>query len=103
MLLTSIGSCDMVAATKVSDFGTAKEDVRGRVNSQLPTQATGNMKSHASTKMVIGTVPYMPPEYHNKGHVSEKLEPETSGIDVTLLGAHNHIRGIQTSNGIMPN
>ena len=61
VLLTSISDGgDMVAATKVSDFGTAKEDIRGRKNSKLATTATGNMKSHASTKMIIGTVPYMP-------------------------------------------
>ena len=37
-----------------------REDVRGRKDSKLPIQATGNVKSHASTKMIIGTVPYMP-------------------------------------------
>ena len=32
-----------------------------------------------------------------------RYEPETSGIDVTLLGVNNHIRGKAISNGIMPN
>ena len=32
-----------------------------------------------------------------------RYEPETSGIDVTLLGAHNDIRSIRSANGNMPN
>ena len=32
-----------------------------------------------------------------------RYEPETSGIDVTLLGVNNDIRSKSNSNGIMPN
>ena len=32
-----------------------------------------------------------------------RYEPETSGIDVTLLGVNNDISGKAISNGIMPN
>ena len=32
-----------------------------------------------------------------------RYEPETSGIDVTLLGTNNDIRHKSNSNGIMPN
>ena len=59
MLLTT--GADMLAATKVADFGTAREDVRTKLDTNLPT-GTGNQRDHASTKDIIGTRPYMPPE-----------------------------------------
>jgi hypothetical protein len=38
------------------------------------------MKSHASTKNVIGTGPYMSYEYIAFGHVSEKTDSFAAGI-----------------------
>ena len=59
VLLTT--GADMLAATKVADFGTAREDVREKLDSKLPT-GTNNQRDHASTNEVIGTRPYMPYE-----------------------------------------
>ena len=49
----------MLIDTKVADFGTVREDVRGKKREDLAT-GTGNQKSHGTTKTVIGTLPYMP-------------------------------------------
>jgi serine/threonine protein kinase len=59
---------DMTALTKLADFGTVRDDVRHR---KISNQATGtdNIRSHSSTKQVIGTRPYMSPEYHMLGQV----------------------------------
>ena len=60
VLLATTGS-GTLAATKVADFGTARSDVREKLDSKLAT-GTGNQKDHASTHEVIGTRPYMPYE-----------------------------------------
>ena len=60
MLLASTDSegTDMLPITKLADFGTVREDVRHRKLS-AQTTSTNNIESHAVTKQVIGTRPYM--------------------------------------------
>jgi serine/threonine protein kinase len=79
VLLTTTASEDMTLVTKVSDFGTVREDLRSRDQSSLPT-ATDNCKSHATTDNIIGTRPYMPVEYILQGHVSEKTDTFSFGV-----------------------
>jgi serine/threonine protein kinase len=59
---------DMLPLTKLADFGTVRDDVRHRKLSNKTT-GTDNIQSHASTKQVIGTRPYMSPEYLTLGQV----------------------------------
>ena len=75
----STPNVNILAATKVADFGTVRADVRHRKLSGQAT-ATGNQADHASTRMVIGTMPYMPNEYVMQGHVSEKTDAFAFGI-----------------------
>ena len=53
---------------KVADFGTARV---------VPAE---KMKSHHSTKVVVGTTPYMPGEYLQLGRVSEKTDTYAFGV-----------------------
>jgi hypothetical protein len=48
---------DKISTAKVADFGTVRADDR---NTKGILQTTA--KTHASTKMVVGTTPYMPQE-----------------------------------------
>jgi serine/threonine protein kinase len=70
---------DWVANTKVADFGTVREDVRVRVDSDVSTDVTGNQKSHGVTKTIIGTRAYMPGEY-TLGRVGPKTDAFAFGI-----------------------
>jgi serine/threonine protein kinase len=56
------------------DFGTARTDDRN--HDQLRTSAP----THAFTRQVAGTTPYMPSEYIQNGHVSEKTDAFAFGI-----------------------
>ena len=56
----------------MSDFGTVREDVRGRKNSGLPTGAD-NLKSHGVTDTIIGTTAYMPVEYMTQVRMQVQL------------------------------
>jgi serine/threonine protein kinase len=70
---------------KVSDFGTV------RVNTeQEQSDMRTNEPTHASTRQVCGTGPYMPPEYEKRGHVSERTDSFAFGIVIIelLTGLH---------------
>ena len=67
VLLAFDGNSGRVVA-KVADFGTARV---------VPKQA---LQSHHSTRVVIGTTPYMPMEYMQSGHVSEKTDTYAFGV-----------------------
>jgi serine/threonine protein kinase len=67
VLLAFDGNSGRVVA-KVADFGTARV---------VPKQA---MQAHHSTRVVIGTTPYMPMEYMQCGHVSEKTDTYAFGV-----------------------
>ena len=56
---------DAAGTAKVADFGTVRE------NTSLQK---GSDQTHASTKVVVGTKYYMPPEYQAHGHCSEKTD-----------------------------
>ena len=56
VLLTTTACEDMTMATKVSDFGTVREDVREKKDTKL-SSGTDNKKSHGTTKDIIGTRP----------------------------------------------
>jgi serine/threonine protein kinase len=72
-------SLDDESHAKVADFGTAREDDHDTVF------LTSGKKTHASTKAVVGTTPYMPTEYIQSGHVSEKTDAFAFGIIVVEL------------------
>jgi serine/threonine protein kinase len=79
------GSLDDISTAKVADFGTARIDDRnldGKVHTSDPT--------HAHTRQVIGTTPYMPAEYTQLGHVSEKTDGFAFGIIVVELLVKRH-------------
>jgi serine/threonine protein kinase len=61
---------DMVMATKVADFGTVREYVREKRDE---SEATGvmNLMTHANTRVVIGTGPYMVCAISNNNRVRE--------------------------------
>ena len=67
VLLATDGASGRIVA-KVADFGTARV---------VPKQA---MQAHHSTRVVIGTTPYMPMEYMQSGHVSEKTDTYAFGV-----------------------
>jgi serine/threonine protein kinase len=70
---------DGVSVAKVADFGTVREDTRNS-DGMLRT----SVQTHASTRNIIGTSPYIAPEYLRKGHVSEKT-------DAYALGVRGHV------------
>ena len=80
---------------QVADFGTVRQDVRGRINSDLDTDVTGNQKTHASTQNVIGTRAYMPSEYLF-GRVSTKTDTFSYGIVLVELLTSLNGRGART-------
>jgi hypothetical protein len=53
---------------KVADFGTSRVVAREA------------LQSHHSTRVVVGTTPYMPAEYLQSGHVSEKTDAYAFGV-----------------------
>jgi hypothetical protein len=54
---------------KLADFGTVRQDEAESNNTKASNAAT-----HMSTKMVVGTFGFMPPEYVSFGHVSDKTD-----------------------------
>ena len=72
VLLATDGASGRIVA-KVADFGTARV---------VPKQA---MQSHHSTRVVIGTRAYMPLEYIQMGHVSEKTDTYAYGVVICEL------------------
>ena len=87
ILLADVGG-KLVA--KVADFGTARY-----VPELLKTDV-----EHHSTKLVIGTKPYMPIEYLQSGHVSEKTDTFAFGVVVCeLLTGHGPV--FDRTNGVM--
>jgi hypothetical protein len=66
----------------VADFGTVREQQRKiRETLELPLGSNsggGASGSHMSTKLVVGTKIYMPPEYERYGHISIKVEVTVS-------------------------
>jgi serine/threonine protein kinase len=68
LLAANAASGRIVVVAKVADFGTARV---------VPKQA---MQAHHSTRVVIGTTPYMPMEYLQSGHVSEKTDTYAFGV-----------------------
>ena len=66
VLLGQANVPDMAAVTKLADFGTVRADVRKQDATNL------QVKTHAITRVIMGTGAYMPPEYVTLGHVSEK-------------------------------
>ena len=79
VLLLHDSTRDWVSNTKVADFGTVREDVREKVDSDLGTDVTGNQKSHGVTGHIIGTRAYMPSEY-TLGHVGPKTDAFAFGV-----------------------
>ena len=53
---------DDESVAKVGDFGTARADDRDRYDAESGHMLT-QAKTHASTKQIVGTSPYMPAEY----------------------------------------
>jgi serine/threonine protein kinase len=91
VLLAHEHCSDWLANTKVADFGTVREDKRGRVDSKFGTAATGNRKTHGSTMNVVGTPVYMPNEYL-LGRVGPKTDAFSFGIVlIELLTSGNGI------------
>ena len=80
ILLNGYGSnvADNSSIAKVADFGTARED--GDKYRDDDGNYRTSAKTHASTKQIVGTSPYMPPEYVRDGHVSEKTDAFALGI-----------------------
>ena len=66
---------------KVADFGTVREDKDKYRNQEGKFKTSAN--THASTKVIVGTTPYMPNEYTRKGHVSEKTDAYALGVRVS--------------------
>ena len=64
---------DAEGQAKLADFGTVRE-------LWLGVAGTMRQQTHASTKNVIGTREYCPPEYTQRGHVSHKLDAYSAGI-----------------------
>ena len=70
VLLTRGSRGEIVA--KVADFGTARI---------MPSkQQQQQHQAHHSTRVVVGTTPYMPGEYLQAGHVSEKTDTYAFGV-----------------------
>jgi serine/threonine protein kinase len=79
---------------KLADFGTVrnvneKEHELGS-GSGTGSQGERDTKTHVHTKLVCGTKPYMPPEYTQRGHVSEKTDAFAFGLMTIelLTGLH---------------
>jgi len=76
LLTTGVGAR---VVAKVADFGTAR--MLPQLAAGMPTTARGaNLPTHHSTGIVVGTRPYMAPEYAQLGHVSEKTDAFAYGV-----------------------
>ena len=59
---------------KLADFGTV------RLVPELAQQGSKAVPTHHSTKNVVGTGPYMPPEYFQAGRVGPKTDTYAFGV-----------------------
>jgi hypothetical protein len=83
VLLNGFASSDLdttASHAKVADFGTARADDHNKGESLAASGLSSN--THAFTKMVVGTTAYMPVEYIQLGHFSEKTDAFAFGIIV---------------------
>ena len=95
-----LAEVDGRVVAKVADFGTARYAPTLQVEGQ----------THHSTQAVIGTRPYMPMEYQQMGHVSEKTDTYAFGVVLcellTGLGPANYDTGellSATMQDVLPN
>jgi serine/threonine protein kinase len=66
---------------KVADFGTARIAPQLAMNSLVCSLGSGgDGRTHHSTSVIVGTRPYMAPEYAQMGHVSEKTDTFAFGV-----------------------
>jgi serine/threonine protein kinase len=72
---------DPESVAKIADFGTVRADDRHKMREHQQ----GTPITHAVTRAVVGTAPYMPPEYTNSGHVSEKTDAFAMGVVLVEL------------------
>ena len=70
---------DSHSVAKVADFGTVREDTRNNDGKLRTSQQT-----HASTRNIVGTSPYIAPEYLRKGHVSEKVSGQALSVHTAV-------------------
>jgi serine/threonine protein kinase len=75
---------DSDGQAKVADFGTVRE-AEALISQGTTALPAANMATHMSTKIVIGTREYMPPEYSCRGHVSPKVVAFALGIVLAEL------------------
>ena len=94
---------DMITVVKVADFGTVREDVRQRkfkkgsglegdgdnndstdvdTNVGTSTAPAAAVATHAVTRNIVGTLPYMPVEYFQYGFVNDKTDAYALGVIV---------------------
>ena len=85
---------DGESVAKLADFGTVREDTRNSDGRLRTSQQT-----HASTANVIGTRPYIAPEYARKGHVSEKTDAYSMGVLIIELLISEYF--VATDPGVM--
>ena len=78
---------DDESVAKVADLGIARTDDRDPHADLAHTEGYVAKRncSHAITRRVVGTGPYMPPEYRNMGHVSAKTDAFALGIVIFEL------------------
>ena len=65
---------------KVADFGTARMAPQLAMNTAARAVGGSGGATHHSTQTVVGTRPYMPAEYLQSGHVSEKTDTFAYGV-----------------------
>jgi serine/threonine protein kinase len=77
---------ESVDVAKLADFGTVRpDDLRLKQGISTGAKLRTDGKTHAVTTRVVGTGPYMPPEYAGLGHVSAKTDAFAMGIVIIEL------------------
>jgi serine/threonine protein kinase len=77
---------ESVDVAKLADFGTVRPDeLRLKRGISTGGKLRTDGKTHAVTRRVVGTGPYMPPEYAGLGHVSAKTDAFAMGIVIIEL------------------
>jgi serine/threonine protein kinase len=92
ILISGFGSSildESADVAKLADFGTVRPDEL-RIKQEIRTESKGKCfrtdgKTHATTRRVVGTGPYMPQEYAGRGHVSAKTDAFAMGIVIIEL------------------
>jgi hypothetical protein len=77
ILLAEVGG-RLVA--KVADFGTARIAPQLAMHTSAVAPGGGGGQTHHSTDLIVGTRPYMAPEYTQMGRVSEKTDTFSFGV-----------------------